>query len=98
MLAAASLPLALASLIEAKGSQLEGSRILMYSYGSGLAAGMFMLKARKVAGCFALDQLQKKVSSASKAAAELLCCGGVCIAPGKVLCSCVLPPARPMVQ
>ena len=33
----------------------------MYSYGSGLAAGMFTLKARKVAGCFSLEQLQKQV-------------------------------------
>ena len=72
VVAAASLPLALASLVEAKGSQLEGSRILMYSYGSGLAAGMFTLKARQVSGPFALNRLQSTVCFC--VCLQLLCC------------------------
>lgn len=65
---AASLPLALASLVEAKGTQLEGARILMYSYGSGLAAGIFSLRARSTAGLFGLQQLQAKVCWAAQCA------------------------------
>ncbi|DBA70992.1 TPA: hypothetical protein ACH3X2_011428 [Trebouxia sp. C0005] len=57
----ASLGMALASLIEAKGAGLEGSKILVFSYGSGLAAGMFVLKGRAVPGAFALHHLQSKV-------------------------------------
>ncbi|KAL0043896.1 hypothetical protein WJX82_003072 [Trebouxia sp. C0006] len=57
----ASLGMALASLIEAKGADLEGSKILMFSYGSGLAAGMFVLKGKAVPGAFALHHLQNKV-------------------------------------
>ncbi len=70
---AASLGMALASMIEAKGADLEGSKILMFSYGSGLAAGMFVLKGRAVPGAFALHHLQSKVrlSSCSGLAAPL---------------------------
>ncbi|KAL0024918.1 hypothetical protein WJX77_002506 [Trebouxia sp. C0004] len=57
----ASLGMALASLIEAKGADLEGSKLLMFSYGSGLAAGMFVLKGRAIPGAFALHRLQSKV-------------------------------------
>lgn len=60
-ISAASLGLALVSLIEAKGAELEDSRILLYSYGSGLAAGMFVLRGRAVPGAFALQQLQRQV-------------------------------------
>lgn len=52
----------MASLLEAKGADLDGSRLLMYSYGSGLAAGMFILRGRAVPGAFALQQLQSKVT------------------------------------
>lgn len=62
---AASLGMALASLIEAKGAGLEGSKILVFSYGSGLAAGMFVLKGRAVPGAFALHHLQSKVRLSS---------------------------------
>ncbi len=62
---AASLDMALVSLIEAKGADLEGSKILMFSYGSGLAAGMFVLKGRAVPGAFALHHLRSKVRLAS---------------------------------
>ena len=57
--------MALASLIEAKGADLEGSKILMFSYGSGLAAGMFVLKGKAVPSAFALHHLQNKVRLSS---------------------------------
>ena len=57
--------MALTSLIEAKGADLEGSRILLFSYGSGLAAGMFVLKGRAVPGAFALHHVQSKVRLSS---------------------------------
>lgn len=53
--------MALASLIDAKGADLEGATALMYSYGSGLAAGMFVLKGRSCAGKFSLLEMQSKV-------------------------------------
>lgn len=53
--------MALASLIDAKGADLEDATILMYSYGSGLAAGMFVLKGRSCAGKFSLQKMQSKV-------------------------------------
>ena len=62
VLHAASLGMALASLIEAKGTELESRNVLMYSYGSGLAASMFILKGKARAGAFNLKQLQSKVS------------------------------------
>ncbi len=75
IISAASLGMALASLIEAKGADLEGSKILMFSYGSGLAAGMFVLKGRAVPGAFALHDLQSKVrlSNCSAQALPLQC-------------------------
>lgn len=69
---AASLGMALVSLIEAKGADLEGSRTLMYSYGSGLAAGMFVLKGRAVSGAFALQHLQSKVQAVITMLQQLL--------------------------
>lgn len=53
--------MALASLIDVKGADLEGARIVMYSYGSGLAAGMFVLRGRSCAGEFSLRSMQSKV-------------------------------------
>ena len=69
---AASLGMALASLIDAKGADLEGASILMYSYGSGLAAGMFVLKGRSCAGMFSLPMMQSQVRPRSYPACT--CC------------------------
>ena len=69
---AASLGMALASLIDAKGAGLEGTSILMYSYGSGLAAGMFVLKGRSCAGLFSLQMMQSQVRPKSHPACS--CC------------------------
>ena len=54
--------MALASLIDAKGADLEGATTMMFSYGSGLAAGMFVLKGRSCAGKCSLLELQSQVS------------------------------------
>ena len=51
----------LASLIEGEGTALEGRRILLYSYGSGLAASLWSVIARRVAGKFALAGVSAKV-------------------------------------
>lgn len=52
-----SLYAGLLSLITKKSPELEGKRILMFSYGSGLAASMFSLKVSKP-----LVELQKKLN------------------------------------
>jgi hydroxymethylglutaryl-CoA synthase len=52
----------LASLIESQGAGLEGRRILLYSYGSGLAASLWSVVGRKVDGKFALGSIASKVS------------------------------------
>ena len=52
----------LASLIEAEGAALEGRRILMYSYGSGLAASLWSLIGRRIDGKFALGSVAAKVT------------------------------------
>lgn len=59
----ASLGMALASLVEAKGASLENATVMMYSYGSGLAAGMFVLRGRSGTAEFNLPLLQSKVRS-----------------------------------
>ena len=64
--------MALASLIAAKGAHLEGASILMYSYGSGLAAGMFVLKGRPCAGKFSLQNMQSKVRSEQSCCMQLM--------------------------
>lgn len=55
-------------LIETTGSALEGRRILMYSYGSGISASMFSLVGRRPeAPRFALTRLQSMVRRAAVA-------------------------------
>lgn len=51
----------LAALVEQKGVELEGRRILLYSYGSGLAGTLFSLYARRVQGAFSLARLAESV-------------------------------------
>ncbi|KAK9843825.1 hypothetical protein WJX81_007826 [Elliptochloris bilobata] len=53
----ASVHASLGALVEREGAALEGRRILMYSYGSGLAGTLFSLYARHVAGPFTLARL-----------------------------------------
>jgi len=60
-LCAASVHAGLASLVEREGENLEGRRILMYSYGSGLAASLWSVVGRKVEGKFALSNISSKV-------------------------------------
>ncbi|KAK9809077.1 hypothetical protein WJX72_009054 [[Myrmecia] bisecta] len=65
-----SLYAGLASLVNAKGSQLAGRRILMFSYGSGIAAGMFIIRAREVPGKFGLANIQAKGDLEARLAAR----------------------------
>lgn len=58
---AASVHAGLASLIEAEGAGLEGRRVLLYSYGSGLAASLWSLIGRRIEGNFALGSVAAKV-------------------------------------
>ena len=58
---AASVHASLASLVYSVGSGLEGSRILVNSYGSGLAASLFCIQARPVTGRFSLASIAHKV-------------------------------------
>lgn len=51
----------LGALVERHGAALEGRRILLYSYGSGLAGTLFSLYARRVAGPFSLARLAASV-------------------------------------
>jgi hydroxymethylglutaryl-CoA synthase len=46
----ASLYAGLVSLINSESSRLEGKRVLMFSYGSGLASSMFSLRVQASAG------------------------------------------------
>ena len=48
----------IAQLIETTGGDLEGRRILVYSYGSGISATMMSMVGRKVEGQFSLERLQ----------------------------------------
>lgn len=47
--------------MEHQGAALEGRRILLYSYGSGLAASLWSVIARRVGGKFALGAVSAKV-------------------------------------
>ncbi|BDA43888.1 Hydroxymethylglutaryl-CoA synthase, cytoplasmic [Coccomyxa sp. Obi] len=58
---AASVHAGLASLIEAEGAALEGRRVLLYSYGSGLAASLWSLIGRRIEGKFALGSVAAKL-------------------------------------
>lgn len=55
---AASIWSGVAQLVETMGAGLEGRRVLMYSYGSGISASMFSLVGRRVDGKFNLARLQ----------------------------------------
>lgn len=54
-------PLDPVQIIETTGAALEGRRILMYSYGSGISATMFSLVGRHVEGRFNLARMQAMV-------------------------------------
>ncbi len=60
---AASVHASLASLVYEKGSALEGKRILASSFGSGLAASIFCIRARHVNGIHSLESIAEKVGS-----------------------------------
>ncbi len=62
---AASVHAGLASLIETEGTRLEGRRILLYSYGSGLAASLWSVVGRPVEGKFALGNIAAQVWATS---------------------------------
>lgn len=47
-----------AQLIETTGADLEGRRMLIYSYGSGIAATLMSVVGRKIEGQFSLERLQ----------------------------------------
>lgn len=47
-----------AQLVETRGSDLEDKRILIFSYGSGIAATLMSVVGRKVEGQFSLERLQ----------------------------------------
>ena len=59
---AASVHASLASLVYEKRSNLEGNRILASSFGSGLAASIFCIRAKHVEGPYSLESIAKKVS------------------------------------
>ncbi|EIE25697.1 hydroxymethylglutaryl-CoA synthase [Coccomyxa subellipsoidea C-169] len=67
---AASVHAGLASLIEAEGTALEGRRVLMYSYGSGLAASLWSLIGRRIDGKFALGSVASKLDIQARLAAR----------------------------
>lgn len=58
---AASVHAGLASLVYSKSSALEGKRILINSFGSGLAASVFCIEGRAVHGRFSLHNIACKV-------------------------------------
>ncbi|KAH9321281.1 hypothetical protein KI387_015920, partial [Taxus chinensis] len=62
----ASLYAALASIIHNKYSTLEGQRVLMFSYGSGLASTMFSLKIREGQHPFILSNIAEAMDLQSK--------------------------------
>lgn len=57
----ASLWSGIPQIIETTGDGLEGRRILLYSYGSGMAGTMVSFKGRKVEGKFCLSRMQEMV-------------------------------------
>ena len=67
---AASVHASLASLVYGVGSGLEGSRILVNSYGSGLAASLFCIQARPVTGRFSLASIAEKVRRSTYSASQ----------------------------
>ncbi len=61
LLCVASLYCSLASLVFSKAASLAGSRILAYSYGSGLASSLFCIRCRDPHGRFTLASIAEKV-------------------------------------
>ena len=59
---AASVHASLASLVYEKKSDLEGKRILASSFGSGLAASIFCIRAKRVEGKYSLGSMAEKAS------------------------------------
>ena len=59
---AASVYASLASLVYEKKSELEGKRILVSSFGSGLAASIFCIRAKHVDGKYSLESVADQVS------------------------------------
>ncbi|KAL0487721.1 HMG-CoA synthase [Acrasis kona] len=55
----ASLYIGLASLVNNQGSNLNDKDLLMFSYGSGLAASMYEINAKENEGRFSLQNMQK---------------------------------------
>ncbi|KAI3792504.1 hypothetical protein L2E82_06386 [Cichorium intybus] len=55
----ASIYAAFASLIHNKNSSLDGNRVMMFSYGSGLSATMFSLHLSEGKGAFSLSNIAK---------------------------------------
>lgn len=68
---AASIWSGVAQLIETMGPTLEGRRIMMYSYGSGISASMFSLVGRAVEGKYNLAHLQSMSDLAMRLARRL---------------------------
>lgn len=61
----------IAQIIETRGSALEGRRILMYSYGSGISASIFSIVGRHVGGKFNLGSMQSKSDLAMRLARRM---------------------------
>ncbi|KAK9846939.1 hypothetical protein WJX84_005304 [Apatococcus fuscideae] len=68
---AASLYASLASLLEARGSELEGKRVMLFAYGSGLASSAFTLVGRPTSSAFTLQRLAGQVDLRARLAARL---------------------------
>ena len=87
---AASVHAGLASLVEREGANLEGRRILMYSYGSGLAASLWSVVGRRVEGKWGPKQHQQQgaPSASMSIMPQFLCIYVARLARGK------LPPLQ----
>jgi hydroxymethylglutaryl-CoA synthase len=68
----ASLYASLVSLVSQTGEQLSGRRVLMFSYGSGLASSMFVLKVRSDASD-RLSRIQAALDVTSRLASRIEC-------------------------
>ncbi|KAK9868178.1 hypothetical protein WJX84_000880 [Apatococcus fuscideae] len=68
---AASLYASLACLVEARGAGLEGKRIMLFAYGSGLASSAFTLRGRPSHSGFSLQRLAGQVDIGARLAARL---------------------------
>jgi len=68
----ASLYAGLATLVHNKASSLDGKRIIMFSYGSGLASSLFACKFQEGQSSFSLVDIQKKMDIASKLESRIM--------------------------